>query len=63
MAEEKLANSEIIVELETNALAEKTKQEEEKEIESMLKTEKGSKKFESETDALAEELGIDLDNF
>ena len=63
MAEEKLAKSEIIVELETNALAEKTKQEAEKEIKSVLKTEKESKKFERETDALAEELGIDLDNF
>ena len=63
MAEEKLANSEVIVESETNALAEKTKQEAEKEIEGMLKTEKESKEFENETDALAEELGIDLDNF
>ena len=35
----------------------------EKEIKSVLKTEKESKKFERETDALAEELGIDLDNF
>ncbi len=63
MADEKLAKSQAIVESEANEIAEKTERDVEKQIEGMLKTEEERKEFESETDVLAEELGIDLDDF
>ena len=62
-AEKKLAKSEAIVESSFESKAEDLKQNSQEQIKGMMKTEKETEEFENETDNLAEELGIDLDNF
>ena len=63
MAEEKLAKSKAIEASNFEARSDRTKRESKKELKDMIKTEKETEKFKNETDSLAEELGIDLDDF